>query len=113
MWHVERLLEEAAGRGEFDGVKGRAVRIDDDGPGWWVRRRLEAERDAETGDAVVTAVEAALGSVWLLPSERDVRHRVEQLNDVLIAAGRDDSRLDPDETVVTWRRMARLRLNRS
>jgi hypothetical protein len=113
MWHVERLLEEAARRGDFDGGKGRAVRIDDHGPGWWVRRHVDQARQAEAVDEVVAAVERSLGSVWLLPTEQAVRQRVERLSAVLAEVGRDDVHLDADETAATWRMMARLRIKRS
>lgn len=113
MLHVERLLEEAVRRGEFDGVKGPAHRIDDDGPGWWVRRQVDQARQAAAGAEVVAAVEESLGSVWLLPTEQAVRQRVDRLNAVLADVGRDEAHLDADETVATWRRMARLRIKPS
>jgi hypothetical protein len=43
---VERLIEEAIARGEFDGLpgEGKPLLLDDDGPGWWVRQYIERMR---------------------------------------------------------------------
>jgi hypothetical protein len=43
---VERLIEEAIARGEFDGLpgQGKPLLFDDDGPGWWVRQYVERMR---------------------------------------------------------------------
>jgi hypothetical protein len=111
MQFVERLLEEAATRGEFDGCDGRPLQLDD-GPGWWVRRHLEASRRAEDAHAVLAGVEDQLGRVWLLSSEAAVIARVNELNATLSAAGLGEASLDPAETVATWRRFARLRPGR-
>ena len=109
MLFVERLIEEAATRGDFDGAGGGPLRLDD-GPGWWVRRQLEDCRRSDAADAILTAVEGELGRVWLLPSESAVLRKVAELNATLADAGLTAASLDPSETVATWRRFARLRL---
>ncbi len=115
-WHrlmefVERILEEAAQRGEFDGSRGGPLRLDG-GPGWWVRRHVEALRLSEAADARLAVVERDVSQLWLLPSEAAVRTRVAELNDTLNEARLLHVSLDADETVKTWRRMTRLRFRR-
>jgi hypothetical protein len=46
MLFVERLIEEAIARGEFDRLpgEGQPLSLADDGPGWWVRRYIERMR---------------------------------------------------------------------
>jgi Domain of unknown function (DUF1992) len=43
---VERLIEEAIARGEFDGLpgEGKPLSLGDDGPGWWARQYIERMR---------------------------------------------------------------------
>lgn len=114
MDHVERLLAEAAERGDFDDLpgSGRPMRLDDTEPGWWGRREAHRIRSDDRHDAMA-AVEASLGNVWLLPSAEAVGRRVDELNSMLLEAGVDDARLDLAETLTTWRRMARMRIGGS
>lgn len=111
---IERMLDEAAARGEFDAGEnaGRRISLDDSDPGWWGRREAARIRQQEGAAAVVDEVERSLGKLWLAPSEAEVRERVAELNARLTEAGVDAVALDPDETVAVWRRMARLRLGR-
>ncbi|HHC09417.1 MAG TPA: DUF1992 domain-containing protein [Actinobacteria bacterium] len=46
---VERLLEEARDRGDFDALpgSGEPLELADTGPGWWARRTLQEERRHE------------------------------------------------------------------
>jgi hypothetical protein len=112
MEFVERILEEAAQRGEFDGSRDAPLHLEG-GPGWWVRRHVEAVRMSEAADARLAVVERDLSRLWLLPSEAAVRTRVAELNDTLNEARLLDVSLDADETVKSWRRLARLRVKRS
>lgn len=112
MEFVERLLEQAAAKGTFDAGEqaGRPLRIRDAEPGWWGRREAERVRREDRAHEAVAEVERLLGSVWMLPSEGHVRHRVDELNRRLISAGADNAALDADQTVAVWKRMARLRI---
>jgi hypothetical protein len=112
MEHIERKLAEAAARGEFDAgpAKGRRILLDDDGPGWWTRREIDRIRLEGRAADVMAEVERELGRVWLLSSEARVRQTVAELNRRLEEVGMVDAILDADETVATWRKMARMRL---
>jgi hypothetical protein len=112
MEFVEKILQDAAARGEFDAgpSAGRPLQIDDDGPGWWARREAARISARDRVDDEIRAVERALGQVWRLASERAVRARVDQLNIRLEQAGASDARLDADEVIETWKRMVRLRI---
>jgi hypothetical protein len=46
MLFVERIIEEAIARGEFDNLsgEGQPLPTGDDGPGWWIRRYVERMR---------------------------------------------------------------------
>ena len=48
LW-VERLIEEAIARGDFDDLpgEGKPLPPGDDGPGWWVRKYVERMRREE------------------------------------------------------------------
>ena len=46
MLFVERMIEEAIARGEFDDLpgEGKPLPTDDVGPGWWIRSYVERMR---------------------------------------------------------------------
>ena len=48
---VERIIEEAIARGEFDDLpgEGKPLPTGDDGPGWWIRAYVERMRREEPG----------------------------------------------------------------
>jgi hypothetical protein len=113
MHFLEKILQDAADRGEFDtGTSaGKSLRIDDTGPGWWARREAARVAAKDRADDVAAAVERSLGQVWRIRSEAEVRARVDELNALLRVHGVADADLDHDEVVATWKRMARLRSN--
>ncbi|HKZ18975.1 MAG TPA: DUF1992 domain-containing protein [Acidimicrobiia bacterium] len=61
MLFVERIIEEAIARGEFDNLpgEGQPLSTGDDGPGWWIRNYVERMR-------------RGAGDRLLLPAERSV-----------------------------------------
>jgi hypothetical protein len=87
-------------------------------PAWWARRLVERERRRTHGHQVAADVERALGAVWRLDTESEVRSVVARLNERLVAANRDLpdgdrlELLDPDETLAIWRSMAAARRRR-
>lgn len=115
MEFIEKLLQDAADRGDFDAGEsaGRKLHLDDSGPGWWGRREAARIASEDRAHDAIIAVEQALGQVWRLASEHAVRERVAELNRALDEAGAADAQLAPDEVVTSWRRMARMRLSRS
>jgi len=108
---VEELIDRAAADGAFDDLPNAGVRLEleDTEPGWWARRRLRELNEADRRDETRVAVERALGRVWVLSTESEVRSQVERLNRMLSTTGPLGGELDPEEVVATWRRMARLR----
>jgi hypothetical protein len=114
--HVERAIRRAIEVGAFDGLPGAGQPLAGlDGvhdPAWWARRYVDRERRRERGHEVAAEVERALGAVWRLEVESEVRIAVASLNERLIAANRvlpEADRLDlldPDETIAVWHSMA-------
>lgn len=49
MLFVERIIEEAIARGDFDDLpgEGKPLPTGDDGPGWWIRSYVERMRREE------------------------------------------------------------------
>lgn len=114
---VEDQLRQAMERGEFDDLPGagRRLRLGEDSPNWWARRKMEELEQQDRLIELVREAERARDRIWSLPDEDSVRSAttrlnqgIAELNDLL---GEEDSLapLDPEAAVVTWRRMARLR----
>lgn len=112
---IRRAIEEGA----FDGLPGAGKPIPGlDGihePGWWARRFVDREHRRALGHQVAAEVERALGAVWRLETEPEVRSAVARLNERLVTANvdlPDDDRLEllePGETLAVWRAMAAAR----
>ena len=63
MLFVERIIEEAIARGEFDNLpgEGRPLPIGDDGPGWWIRSYVERMRRDDRERRLLPAERAVVG----------------------------------------------------
>lgn len=79
-------------------------------PGWWANRFLKQERSKLKRAALDERLTRERARVWRLPTEADVRARVDELNQVIaehnIVTSLEPRRaFDADETVATWRRL--------
>jgi len=113
--HVERLIEEATERGEFDHLPGRGLPIPDlDQPydaAWWARRFVRRERMRDHADELRRRVRR---EVPRLLASADPRPGLELLRDEIDAWNRDvedpDDRVEPlDVVALLERRAARRR----
>jgi hypothetical protein len=108
---VEEQIEEAISRGEFDHLPGRGQPLPkgDDGPGWWARKKIAELRREERVEAFSREIEARMGAIWLLAGEDEVRAAVEGLNQEIASFGAGPEPIDPESTLMVWRRMWRMR----
>lgn len=114
---VEEQLREAMERGDFDGLpgRGRPLKLGDDSPDWWARRKMEELRREEGMTELVQRLQRERDRIWTLTDERAVRDATEELNrhiaevNPLLREADRPAPLDPEKAVVTWRRMGRLR----
>ncbi len=108
---AERKIREAMARGEFDDLPGHGHRIpgagtpDDDL--WWVRNWVARQRRERRQAAETRRYEEALGQIWMLPTEAEVRAAVLEINRWRAKP------CDVEDVLSTWRAMAggRRRLN--
>lgn len=115
---VEDQLREAMERGEFEALpgQGRRLELGEDSPNWWARRKMEELKRQDEVTELLRRLEQARDRIWSLPDEPSVRFAAQELNREIeeINPGlREEERLlplDPEAAVVTWRKMARLRL---
>ena len=63
MLFVERIIEEAIARGEFDNLpgEGQPLPISDDGPGWWIRNYVEQMQRDDEDRRLLPAERAVVG----------------------------------------------------
>lgn len=116
---MEQQLREAVERGEFEDLPGRGRRLElgEDSPNWWARRKMEELKRQDEVTELLRRLERARDRIWSLPDEPSVRSATQDLNQEIgeINPGlREEERLpllDPEATVATWRKMARLRLS--
>lgn len=114
---VEDQLREAMERGEFDDLPGagQRLRLGEDSPNWWARRKMEELKRQDRLTALVGHLECDRDRIWSLPDESAVRQAVAEFNRRVASLNeqlREDEKilpLDPEAAVVTWRRMSRLR----
>lgn len=114
---VEKQIEEAIARGEFDHLPGRGKPLPqgDDGPGWWARRKMAELRREERIEALARDLEDRLDRLWTIRSETGVRAAVDRLNDEINVLNSDLTDvekldlIDPEAAVEVWRRMWRMR----
>lgn len=119
---VERQIREAAARGAFDDLPGSGQPLRGKGrrdePGWWVRSFLERERSRDRAAQRHEQLERAVGTLWMLNSERQVRARLATINQELsevnatLPETERREQFDADAVVAAWRQMARARLGR-
>lgn len=115
---TERRIREAQSAGAFDHLPGFGQPLPDLGdPGdenWWLKQKLRREKITALPPvlAVRLEVERTLEALWRLPNERQVRRKLEQLNEKIraahfspVAGPPDGIRLvDVEATVAEWRR---------
>lgn len=114
---VEEVIAAAAARGEFDDLpgSGEALQLNDDGPGWWARRKMDEIRRQERLEGLAAEIERSQDRLWSLPHEEAVRTEVERINrqvDLINEKLAGVDRLDHvrlDAALSTWRRMFRVR----
>lgn len=114
---VEKEIEEAIARGEFDHLpgQGKPLPSGDDGPGWWARRKVAELRRQDRIDDLRRSLDDRMGELWPLRTEEEVRDRVAEINSEIVAANNslaeDDhlALLDPAAILALWRRMWRAR----
>lgn len=114
---VEDQIQEAIDRGEFDNLpgQGRPLPKDDDGPGWWARRRVAEMRRQDRLFDLAARIDRDLGEVWVLREEAGVLERVAEFNIEIDQANHGVpeterlARLVGDDVLATWRRMYRAR----
>jgi hypothetical protein len=116
MW-VERLIREAADRGEFDNPAGAGKPIPDlDQPydeAWWIKRKLRQENLSYLPRTLALRKEAedALAAVARARTERQVRRIVEDINHKILEANRKAASgpplnlmpFDVERLLKTWR----------
>ena len=116
MW-VERLIREAAERGELDSPSGAGKPIPDlDQPydeAWWIKRKLRQENLSYMPPTLALRKEAedALAAVARARSERQVRRIVEDINHKILEANRKAASgpplnlmpFDVERLLKTWR----------
>jgi hypothetical protein len=116
MW-VERLIREAADRGELDNLAGAGKPIPDlDQPydeAWWIKRKLRQENLSYLPPTLALRKEAedALAAVARARSERQVRRIVEDINHKILEANRKAASgpplnlmpFDVERLLKTWR----------
>ncbi len=103
-------------RGEFDDLPGAGKPLPGAGgshePNWWLRSFLDRERSDDRRRGAYDRIEARLGRLWALGSERAVRQAVEVLNSDIAELDAGDGRFEPfDVEMVTaaWKAMVRAR----
>jgi hypothetical protein len=114
---IEEQIQRAIERGEFDSLpgSGRPLPRDDEGPGWWAKRKIEEVRRLDRMSDLARRIDQALEKVWSLPDVEAVEARVAELNADIEAANQgipDSDRLqsiDPNQVVRIWRLMYRAR----
>jgi hypothetical protein len=114
---VEDQLRDAMERGEFDDLpgKGQRLHLGEDSPNWWARRKMEELKRQDRLTDLVRQLESDRDGIWSLPDEGAVREATAALNRRVEAFNqqvREEEKLlplDPEGTIVTWRRMSRLR----
>ena len=116
---MERHIEDAMARGEFDRLPGMGRPIPgidgDDQPDWWARKKVERERALQAALDAASAVQRAIPGLWALADPVEVSDEVGRLNRLLEqACGEvpEDQRpqlLDLGEVLEDWRRMHRVR----
>lgn len=114
---MERLIREARERGDLDALPGRGKPLRSlgrpRGEAWWIREKLEREKLSILPDTLELRREAdrTLEEVLRLPSEEEVRRRLEALNERIRRVNRtawkgpptDLGPLDVERWVVRWR----------
>jgi Domain of unknown function (DUF1992) len=116
---VERQIEDAMGRGEFDRLSGMGRPIPgidgDDQPDWWARKKIERERALQAALDAASAVQRAIPCLWALTDPAEVSDEVRRLNRLLEQACGDlpesqhPEMLDLCAVLEDWRRMHRVR----
>lgn len=115
--YVERLIREARERGEFDNLPGEGGPIADlDQPHdefWWLRKWIERENLSMMPEALELKrdIRKSLENIWKLPTENDVRRRIDALNALirrknhgfLAGAGGEVHFLNVNEVLQHWR----------
>jgi len=114
---VERLIREARERGELDVVEGKGKPLRSLGKGrdesTWLKEKLEREKLSMLPEGLELRREAdrALGEIFHLGRETEVRQRLEALNERIRRVNRtswtgpptDLAPLDVEEWVTRWR----------
>lgn len=119
---VERRISEAAAQGAFDDLPGSGRPLPGKGrrddPDWWVRSFLDRQRARERAAQRLDQLERAVGSLWPLTAERQVRARLATINQEMaeinatLSEPEQREEFDADAVVAAWRRMTRARLRR-
>lgn len=111
---AERRVAEARAAGLFDDLALHGKPIPDldrrRRPGWWADQFVRSERNKVRAMEIQGDVQAAMPALWRLGSAPEVVARVDELNERIDEYNRMTTlapmqRLDPEETVATWRRL--------
>ena len=114
---VEQQIQMAIARGDFDDLPGRGqpLSIEDEGPGWWARRRIAELKSQDQLEELARFVERSQDQLWVLPDEASLRAGIDRINDEIdeinsgLAQADRLPQLDVERTVRTWRLMFRVR----
>jgi len=108
---VERRIEAAIERGEFDDLPGAGKPLESldrpYDPNWWVRRWIERERESAENAEDLVAIERQARRLWAAPSLDRLEAVMDDIDGRRRAAGLDP--LERDEARTLWRSVRRHR----